>query len=240
MKVLVIGGAGYIGSTMVRALIEKGHAPAVFDDLSTGHRHFVPKNVPFVQGDLKNFKDIHGALKKHRVPAVMHFAASALVEESVKDPLKYYDNNVAAMVQLLKAMRAHGVERLIFSSTCATFGEPKRVPIREDDAQDPTNPYGRSKRMIEQLLKDCGEVSDFRYVILRYFNACGAHADGGIGERHKPETHLIPNILKTLTGEKKSSRSSAMIMIRRTGLVCGIMCISRISPRHIWQRWNFF
>jgi UDP-glucose 4-epimerase len=203
MKVLVVGGAGYIGSTMVRKLMETGHLPVVFDNLSTGHRHFIPKRVPFVKGDLRNFEEIRTALKKHKVDAVMHFAASALVGESVQNPLKYYDNNMTACVQLLKAMQEAKVKKFIFSSTCATFGEPERVPIREEDPKSPTNPYGQSKLMIEHMLKDHAKATDFCYVALRYFNACGAHAGGETGEMHDPETHLIPNILKVLTGEKK-------------------------------------
>jgi len=203
MKVWVVGGAGYIGSNMVRKLLEKKHSPVVFDNLSTGFRHFVPKNVPFIEGDLRDLKDIRSAFKKHKADAVMHFAAAALVGESVEDPLKYYDNNVTACVQLLRAMQEARVKKFIFSSTCAIFGEPKRVPILEEDAKHPANPYGQSKLMVETLLKDHAHATDFRYVALRYFNACGAHLSGEIGERHEPETHLIPNILKTLTGEKK-------------------------------------
>ncbi len=203
MKVLVIGGAGYIGSNMVRKLLEKKHAPVVFDNLSTGHRRLVPKNVPFVKGDLRNFEQIRAALKKQKIDAVMHFAAASLVGESVEKPLKYYDNNVLATTLLLKAMQETKVKTLIFSSTCAIFGEPKRVPIVEDDAKAPVNPYGQSKLMIETILRDHAKTSDFRYVALRYFNACGAHPSGEIGEMHDPEAHLIPNVLKVLTGEKK-------------------------------------
>lgn len=203
MKVLVIGGAGYIGSNMVRKLLETGHKPAVFDNLSTGHRAFVPKNVLFIKGDLKKYEDILAALKKVKPEAVMHFAASALVGESVQKPVMYYDNNVSAAVQLLKAMQVCKVKKLIFSSTCAIFGEPKRIPLVEDDPKAPVNPYGQSKLMIEHILNDHAHVTDFRFVALRYFNACGAHPSGEIGERHEPEAHLIPNILKVLTGEKK-------------------------------------
>jgi UDP-glucose 4-epimerase len=188
---------------MVRALIEAGRKPVVFDNLSTGHRRFVPKGVPFVHGDLRRASGILRALRRHRADAVMHFAASALVGESVENPLKYYDNNVLAMVRLLEAMKACRVKKLIFSSTCAIFGEPKRLPIREDDPKSPTNPYGRSKLMIEEMLRDESRASGLRFVALRYFNACGAHASGETGELHDPETHLIPNVLKVLTGERK-------------------------------------
>ena len=203
MRVLVAGGAGYIGSNMVLRLLETGHRVVIFDNLSTGHRRLLSKKAQFVEGDLRNFLDIRGALQKHKVDAVMHFAAAALVGESVQDPLKYYDNNVLATAQLLKAMQETKVKKFIFSSTCAIFGEPKRIPILEDDPKSPVNPYGQSKLMIETMLADHARATDFRYVALRYFNACGAHPGGTIGELHEPEAHLIPNILKVLTGEKK-------------------------------------
>ncbi len=202
-KVLVVGGAGYIGSCMVRTLIAHRFPAVVFDNLSTGHRDLVPRGVPFVRGDLRSPRDVRAAFRLHDVDAVMHFAASSLVGESVQDPLKYYGNNVSACVNLLRAMGEHGVKRFIFSSTAAVFGEPARLPIREDDPKVPTNPYGQSKLAIEHMLRDVARTGTLSYVILRYFNACGAHASGEIGERHDPETHLIPNILKALTGEKK-------------------------------------
>ena len=203
MRILVVGGAGYIGSNTVRRLLEEKHKVFVFDDLSTGYREFVPKEAIFFKGDLKKNKDIEHFFKKHKVGAVMHFAASALVNESVVDPLKYYENNVSACVNLLKAMIVYRVKYFIFSSTCATFGEPKRIPIEAGDDQKPVNPYGWSKFMIEKILEDISKTGQIRYAALRYFNACGAHASATIGERHVPETHLIPNILKVITGEKK-------------------------------------
>ena len=203
MKILVAGGAGYIGSTMVRRLAEAGHKPVIFDNLSTGHRRLILKGSVFIEGDLRNFKDIHSALKKYSVDAVFHFAAAALVGESVTNPLKYYDNNVLATVQLLKAMQLTRVKKFIISSTCAVFGEPKRIPILEEDPKSPANPYGQTKWMIETMLADHAKATDLRYIALRYFNACGAHSSGDIGEIHEPEAHLIPNILKVLTGEKK-------------------------------------
>jgi len=202
MKVLVAGGAGYIGSNMVRTLIDEKHEPVVFDNLSTGHREFVPKKTAFFKGDLKNIKDIQTVFKKYKIDAVMHFAASALVGESVENPLKYYENNVLASINLLKVMKAHQVSFFIFSSTCATYGEPKRIPILDDDEQNPVNPYGWSKLMIEKILADLSKNGGIRYVALRYFNACGAHPSAEIGERHDPEAHLIPNILKVVSGEK--------------------------------------
>lgn len=203
-QILVVGGAGYIGSAMVRVLVDAGESPVVFDNLSMGHRDLVPKGVPFVRGDLKKPSDIRRAFSGRRIESVMHFAASSLVGESVENPLKYYENNVVACVYLLKEMTRRGVKNFIFSSTAATYGEPRRIPVREEDAGNPTNPYGQSKLMIEKILQDLSRKGDIRYIALRYFNACGAHACGTIGERHDPETHLIPNILKTLTGEKKA------------------------------------
>ena len=203
MRILVVGGAGYIGSNMVRKLLENKHQVVVFDNLSTGHREFVPKQATFVKGDLRNTADIERLFKGHKPAAVMHFAASALVGESVENPLKYYENNVSACVNLLKVMTAQKVKYFIFSSTCATFGEPKNIPIDELHPQNPVNPYGWSKLMIEKILADLSRNGQIRYAALRYFNACGAHASAEVGERHDPETHLIPNVLKVLTGEKK-------------------------------------
>lgn len=199
-KVLVIGGAGYIGSHMVRCLRDAGDEPVVFDNLSTGHRRFLPANVRFIKGDLNQYSQICSALRKEKFSAVMHFAASSLVGESVQNPLKYYKNNVAAFVNLLEAMIQSRVRRIIFSSTAAVFGEPEEVPIKESAVKKPTNPYGRSKLMIEQMLADAFKSYGIQYAVLRYFNAAGAHEAGGIGERHHPETHLIPILMNTLLG----------------------------------------
>lgn len=201
--ILVAGGAGYIGSTTARRLIRDGYKVIVFDNLSTGHRAFVPTGASFIKGDLKNFGQILSALKRHKPLGVMHFAASSLVAESVAQPLKYYENNVCAGVSLLRAMQETKTRYLILSSTAATYGEPKRIPVRETDPTSPTNPYGWTKRMLEWMLADVSRVSNLRYASLRYFNACGADGSGESGEKHDPETHLIPNILKALTGEKK-------------------------------------
>jgi len=203
-KVLVIGGAGYIGSHMVRALLREKVPVAVFDNLSTGHRSSVPKGVPFIKGDLQKPGDIRAVFKRLEVDAVMHFAAACLVEESVENPIKYYENNVMACVHLLKAMVDCRVKRFIFSSSCAVYGEPKKVPMSEAHDKAPKNPYGRSKLMMEEMLRDVSAAYDFSYIALRYFNACGAHASGQIGERHDPESHLIPNILKAASGRRKS------------------------------------
>ncbi len=201
--ILIAGGAGYIGSHMLRALLEEGFSPVVFDNLSTGHKEFIPKNTIFIKGDLCKENDIQKIFEKIPIDAVMHFAASALVSESMNNPIKYYYNNVSAFINLLNAMLKHKIKKLIFSSTCAVYGEPKRVPIREDDDNNPTNPYGRSKLMVERIIKDIAETYDFSYISLRYFNVAGAHPSGGIGEWHNPETHLIPNILKVANGQKK-------------------------------------
>ena len=202
MRVLVIGGAGYIGSHMVRSLLKEKHDAIVFDNLSTGYREFIPEGAPFIKGDLRNGADIRGVFERHTIDAVMHFAASSLVPESMSNPLKYYDNNVLACINLLKAMVENKVKKFIFSSTAAVYGEPENIPIKENDKTSPTNPYGMSKLMIENILKDASRVHDVSYIALRYFNAAGAHPSGETGEKHIPETHLIPNILKAAKGEK--------------------------------------
>jgi len=204
-NVLIIGGAGYIGSHMVRNLLGHGITPVVFDNLSSGFRKFVPPGVPFIKGDLRNYKDIHSVLKKHRITTVMHFASSIIVPESVVDPIKYYDNNVVAFINLVRAMKETGVKNIVFSSTAAVYGEPKKVPIREDAFLCPGNPYGTTKVMAEKVLQDMAAADkDFSFVALRYFNVAGAHSEGGIGEAHEPETHLIPIVLETALGKRKA------------------------------------
>lgn len=203
-KILVIGGAGYIGSHMVRALLDAKYTPVVFDNLATGHKGAVPKAVKFIKGDLRKPADIDKVFNSDKFDTVIHFSAASLVPESVTDPLKYYDNNVVSFVYLLQTMRRHKVKNLVFSSTAAVYGEPKRIPIMEDDDKNPTNPYGRSKLMMEKIVEDSAKAyGDLQYIILRYFNVAGAHPSGEVGERHDPETHLIPNILKAVKGEKK-------------------------------------
>ena len=203
-KILVVGGAGYIGSHMVKALSKAGYLPVVFDNLSTGHKKFVPQSAVFAPGDLRNPSDVESVFLSHEIEGVMHFAASSLVGESVADPLKYYENNVAAAVNLLKKMIEHNVKKLIFSSTAAVYGEPKKTPISEEHPKDPTNPYGKSKLAIENMLLDVSVSHGLSFIALRYFNAAGADSAGTCGEVHHPETHLIPNVLKTLTGETES------------------------------------
>jgi UDP-glucose-4-epimerase GalE len=202
MNVLVAGGAGYIGSHTVKRLAEAGHSPVIFDNLSRGHREVIDiLKVPAVIGDLNDKAKLIATLAKHKIDTLMHFAAYAYVGESVERPLMYYRNNVAATITVLEALREVGVERFVFSSTCATYGDPDRVPITEDARKAPVSPYGRSKLMVEQILAD-ERVSNrnFKFAALRYFNASGAAMDGTLGEDHDPEPHLIPVILQALLG----------------------------------------
>ncbi len=204
MNVLVTGGAGYIGSHAVKALREAGHAVVVLDNLQRGHRAAVPPNVPLEQIDLRETARVTAALAKHRIQCVMHFAALAFVGESVTEPLKYYDNNTAGSVSLLSAMKQAGVERIVFSSTCATYGEPQKMPITEDLPQSPINPYGWSKLFTERCLIDYAASNpNFAFTALRYFNVAGCAADGTIGEDHRPETHVIPLLLQTAMGKRE-------------------------------------
>lgn len=201
MAILICGGAGYIGSHVNKSLNGKGHETVVLDNLSRGHREAV-KWGTFEQGDLLQEKDLERVFQKHEIEAVMHFAAFAYVGESMGRPEEYYENNVAGTLNLLKAMRRHGCDKLVFSSTCATYGEPERVPIDEDQRQNPINPYGASKLMVEWILQDYERAYGMRSVALRYFNAAGADPEGEIGESHEPETHLIPLVLAAATGER--------------------------------------
>lgn len=194
-KVLVVGGAGYIGSHMVKALARAGHAVTTFDNLSTGHRSAVRYGA-FIHGDLQDRDSLARALGGGRFDLVMHFAASAYVGESVTDPRKYYANNVVGALNLLHAMIDAGVKRLIFSSSCATYGVPHETPITESHPQTPINPYGRTKLIIEDALRDYGPAYGFASASLRYFNAAGADPEGELSERHDPETHLIPLVLR--------------------------------------------
>ncbi len=194
MKVLVTGGAGYIGSHACKALAASGHEPVAFDNLSEGHRWAV-KWGPLEEGDITDPTRLAEVFNSHRPEAVMHFAARAYVGESVTDPERYYRNNVVGTLGLLGAMRRAGVSRFVFSSTCATYGVPLRTPIAEDHPQDPVNPYGRSKLAVEHILRDYACAYGLKAIALRYFNAAGADPDGEIGEAHEPETHLIPLVL---------------------------------------------
>lgn len=201
--ILVVGGAGYIGSHMAKDLLETGHEVVILDDLSTGHRDLIPGGS-FIEGSLGDAALLDRIFSKNRIDAVMHFAAFALVGESVEQPLKYYQNNVSATTELLSAMVRHDVKRFIFSSTAAVYGEPVEIPITEDHPKNPTNPYGASKIAVERMLKDCDSAYGLKTISLRYFNASGAHESGQIGEKHQPETHLIPLILKVATNENKN------------------------------------
>jgi UDP-glucose 4-epimerase len=200
MHVFVTGGAGYIGSVCVEQLLDAGHEVTVFDNLTEGHRRAVDPRAKLITGDLQQRCDIEDALEKSRPDAVMHFAANALVGESMQNPSKYFRNNVTAGIHLLDAMNAVGCKKLVFSSTCATFGTPDRVPIDEALEQRPINPYGESKLLFEKILRWYDEIHGLKYVALRYFNAAGASER--FGEDHRIETHLIPNVLKVALGQK--------------------------------------
>ena len=201
MKILVVGGAGYIGSICAEALLDQKHEVAIFDNLSEGHRSAVDPRAEFIEGDLGDRKTTADTLARLRPEAVMHFAASALVGESMLNPSKYFRNNIASGLNLLDAMIAAEVRRLVFSSTCATFGPPERVPIDEETPQRPINPYGESKLAFEKILRWYDAIHGLQFVSLRYFNAAGASEK--FGEHHRCETHLIPNVLKVALGEKK-------------------------------------
>ncbi|WP_421695670.1 UDP-glucose 4-epimerase GalE [Aestuariivirga sp.] len=204
-RVLVTGGAGYIGSHTAKLLHGAGVEPIVYDNLSTGNRPAV-RWGPFVQGDILDTAQLTRALINHRPEAVIHFAASAYVGESVEDPSKYYRNNVSGTASLLEACHLAGVDKLIFSSSCAVYGVPNSLPIRETTVRQPINPYGRTKLIGEHMLEDYATAYKTRYVALRYFNACGADPDGELGEWHSPETHLIPKALMAAAGLEPSLR----------------------------------
>ncbi len=200
MNILVTGGAGYIGSICVEQLLDAGHSVTVFDNLTEGHRAAVDPRAMLIVGDLAHRDAIDDAMRAVQPDAVMHFAANALVGESMTNPSKYFRNNVSAGINLLDAMTDAGVKRLVFSSTCATFGLPERVPIDETLPQSPINPYGESKLLFEKILRWYGEIHALKFVALRYFNAAGATEK--FGEDHRIETHLIPNVLKVALGQK--------------------------------------
>ncbi|SEQ72596.1 UDP-L-arabinose 4-epimerase [Faunimonas pinastri] len=198
-RILVTGGAGYIGSHTCKLLARQGYEPVTYDNLVTGNRDAV-RWGPLVEGDIADGNRLCRAIVRYEPVALVHFAASAYVGESVTDPAKYYRNNVAGTLELLDCCRRSGLGRIIFSSSCATYGIPAALPIREDTPQRPINPYGRSKLMAEHMLGDYAAAYGLRYVALRYFNACGADPDGEIGEKHDPETHLIPRALMAAAG----------------------------------------
>ena len=202
MNVSVVGGAGYIGSHMVQLLAQQNHRVVVLDNLTTGFEAAVTAGQ-LVVGDIHDQALIEQILREHNIDAVMHFAACALVGESVLDPAKYYQNNIVATLSLLEAMRNCEVKKIVFSSTCATYGVPKVVPITEKEQQKPVNPYGFTKLVIENALRDYAQAYGLGYAALRYFNAAGASRDGSIGEDHEPESHLIPIVLQVALGQRE-------------------------------------
>lgn len=203
MKILVCGGAGYIGSHVVRALLDKQYEVVVLDNLSTGHREAVPKCVALESGDIRDTQFLADVFKSHDIGCVMHFCANSLVGESMEKPLMYYDNNVYGTLCLLKAMVEYDVKKFVFSSTAAVYGEPEELPITEKTTKKPTNTYGETKLAVEKMLPWMEKAHGVKHMIFRYFNASGAHPSGEIGEDHNPESHLIPLVLKTAQGVRE-------------------------------------
>ena len=202
MAILVLGGAGYIGSHTVRQLIDAGRDVVVVDNLETGFRAAVHPKARFYQADIRDKASLEPVFEREQIEGVIHFAANSQVGESMVKPLKYYDNNLCGTKCLLEVMVGHGVDKIVFSSTAATYGEPERVPILETDPTNPTNCYGETKLSMEKMFQWVGRAHGLRFVSLRYFNACGAHPSGEIGEAHNPETHLIPLILQVPNGQR--------------------------------------
>ena len=202
MTILVLGGAGYIGSHTVYELIDAGYDVVIVDNLETGYRQAVHPKARFYQGDIRNREFIDSVFDREHIDGVIHFAANSLVGESMTNPLKYYDNNLCGTKVLLESMVAHNISRIVFSSTAATYGEPERVPIMEEDRTCPTNCYGETKLSMEKMFKWTSFAHGLKFVSLRYFNACGAHVSGQIGEAHNPESHLIPLILQVPNGKR--------------------------------------
>ena len=204
MRILVLGGAGYIGSHTALELVRDGHEVIVADNLVTGYRKAIPDRAKFYEGDLHDFDFLDNLFQQEQIDAVIHFAAYSLVGESVTNPLKYYDNNLCGTKVLLDAMVKNNVDKIVFSSTAATYGEPENIPILETDRTCPTNPYGETKLAMEKMFKWTAKAHGMKFVSLRYFNACGADASGSIGEAHNPESHLIPLILQVPNGKRES------------------------------------
>ena len=204
MRLLVLGGAGYIGSHTAVALLDRGHEVVIADNLITGYKQAVPKEAVFYQGDIRDYEFLNNLFKTEKIDAVIHFAAFSLVGESVTNPLKYYENNLYGTKVLLQAMIDNNVDKIVFSSTAATYGEPENIPILESDRTCPTNPYGETKLAMEKMMKWSANAYQLRYVSLRYFNACGAHKSGKLGEAHNPESHLIPLVLQVPNGKRES------------------------------------
>ena len=200
MNALILGGAGYIGSHAVKALLERGHSAVVVDTLENGHRAAVDKNAVFYRGDLRDETLMDKVFTENKIDAAIDFAAYTVVAESVADPLKYYENNVYGILRLLRSMFKHKVTKLVFSSTASVYGIPDRVPVTETDKTEPINPYGETKLAVEKILKWADKAYGLKYISLRYFNVAGAHASAEIGEDHFPETHLIPNVIGAALG----------------------------------------
>lgn len=204
MSILVTGGAGYIGSHTVYKLIEEGRDVVIIDNLETGHIEAVHPKARFYKGDIRDKEFLNDVFSKEKIEAVIHFAANSLVGESMKNPLKYYDNNLYGTKVLLNSMIENNIKNIVFSSTAAVYGEPEKFPIEETDKTEPTNTYGETKLAMEKMFKWTEVAHGLKYVSLRYFNACGAHSSGEIGEAHNPETHLIPLILQVPNGKRES------------------------------------
>lgn len=204
MAILVLGGAGYIGSHTVIELIDSGSDVVIIDNLETGHIEAVHPKARFYKGDIRDRAFLDSVFDKEEIEAVIHFAANSLVGESMVNPLKYYDNNLCGTKVLLDSMLSHDIKKIVFSSTAATYGEPERIPILETDKTEPTNTYGETKLSMEKMFKWTDKAHGLKYVSLRYFNACGAHESGKIGEAHNPETHLIPLILQVPLGKREA------------------------------------
>ncbi len=204
MSILVLGGAGYIGSHTVYSLKEKGEDVVIVDNLQTGFRKLVHPEAKFYEGDVRDKDFLRNVFKSEDIKGVIHFCANSLVGVSMKEPLEYYNNNLYGMICLLEVMKEFNVKHIVFSSTAATYGEPEHVPILESDATNPTNPYGETKLAMEKLMKWCDQAYGITWVALRYFNACGAHENGLIGELHNPETHLIPLVLQVALGQRET------------------------------------
>ena len=203
MRILVLGGAGYIGSHTVYELVDAGYEVIVVDNLLTGFKEAVHPQAKFYEGDIRDKIFLDNILSKENIDGVIHFAASSQVGESMKNPLKYYNNNLCGTEVLLESMVEHGIDKIVFSSTAATYGEPESIPILETDRTLPTNCYGETKLSMEKMFKWTSKAYNLRYVSLRYFNACGAHPNGKIGEAHNPETHLIPLVLQVPNGKRE-------------------------------------
>lgn len=204
MSILVLGGAGYIGSHTVYELIESGEDVVIIDNLQTGHIEAVHPDAKFYQGDIRDKSFLASVLENENIEAVIHFAASSIVAESIEQPLKYYDNNLIGTKVLIEALTEYKIDKIVFSSSAAVYGEPERLPIYETDKTEPSNPYGETKLAMEKMFKWASAAYNLKYVSLRYFNACGAHPSGKLKENHNPETHLIPLILQTASGKREA------------------------------------